>query len=151
MKKIGKVEAHNMYNRRFCKSALLFVLKNITKGKLVLTKEQKNEWLNKNILGEPSSLRDFYYDDEDQQAINFFRLWRVIKEKEWFKDFFWNVLHNSVDDFKYNEILCGFKQKVIIGKTYVFKEQMINCSTLADAVGEYFKWDEVPKCLIQHK
>ncbi len=66
---------------------------------------------------------NFYTSDSNQQAINFFKLWREVKEKEWFTKF-----------------LCS--QNGTIGLLWIHS-RFISCSALADAIIEYWKGRKV--------
>ncbi len=66
---------------------------------------------------------DFFTSNEVQQAINFFKLWNTVKKENYFIDFLaWG--HERLG------IQCWV--------------DLINCSTLADAIIEYHEIKETP-------
>ena len=117
--------------------------------------QEKNKWLIENILGEcwhewwwdgdfwkcskckghweedKENTPNFFTTDSDQQAINFFRLWEAIRERSWFIEFM-SDLNNYLGGTS-----CNCEELQHIPWKY------LSCSTLANAIGEYFKWDEI--------
>lgn len=86
----------------------------------------KGNWHHQNIL--PTN-PDFFTSDPDLQAINFFKLWRAIQGKEWFKD---GIL-----------IISDPYGTSLTEAWYFIPISLIFCPTLADALGDYFDWKPI--------
>ncbi len=121
-----------------------------------MTNLERNKWLVENVLKEcwhsPSnawsnpfcdkcgeqikyqyagpSNPDFFTSDPDQQAINFFRLWRAIEKHPQFLIFILWLLDKEIIDIEY-------EGGAVLPTNY------ISCPALADAIGEYWKWRKI--------
>lgn len=99
----------------------------------------KSRWIIRNIIGcnhfviksfscpkcgYPNS-SDFYTTDTNKAWINFGQLWEMIQKEEWFMNF---IEKNS-------HVLTS-------GGTDI-RRWLISCSALANAIGDYFNWEEL--------